>query len=242
MSESLSPLAGISPERRRLLLQRLGIRPGAAVRGAVIPRAPRDGELPLSFAQQRLWLLHQLEPRSPAYNVPFAVRFEGGLSPALTAWAMTEIVRRHEALRTTFGARDGEPRQVIGAAAPVPAPVVELSALPAAARERESARLAAAEARRPFDVERGPLLRVLLLRQGTAEHLALLTMHHLVSDGWSMGLLVEEFCSLYAAGAAGRPPDLPELAIQYADYACWQRRQLRDGAFATGLEYWRQRL
>jgi amino acid adenylation domain-containing protein len=243
MSENVQRLAGISAERRQLLLRRLGVHPAAAARRRPdIPRAPRDGDLPLSFAQQRLWFLHQLAPASPVYNIPFRVHFSGPLAPSLVARAMREIVGRHEALRTRFVVAGERPVQVVAAAAAVPIARVDLEALPPTARARESARLAMQEARRPFDLERAPLLRLVLVRYLAAEHLALITMHHLVSDGWSVGLLIDEFAALYGAWIAGTPPQLPDLPIQYADFARWQRQALAGDALAGRLAFWRATL
>src|SRR6185436_668613 len=154
---------------------------------------PRDRPLPLSFAQQRLWFLDRLEPGSATYNVPEAVRLEGPLDVAVLQRSLDELVRRHEPLRTTFGTTPaGEPVQRIAAAASVPLPVVDLSAPSVPEPVREARRLARDEARRPFDLEHGPLLRVLLIRLGPEDHAVFLTMHHIVSDGWSMGVLVPE--------------------------------------------------
>ncbi|MFL6195586.1 MAG: non-ribosomal peptide synthase/polyketide synthase [Thermoanaerobaculia bacterium] len=213
--------------------------------GGGIPRRPRQpaGEAPpLSFAQQRLWLLDRLEPGGSAYNMPFPARLTGPLDPAVLAAAASEVVRRHEALRTTFAAVDGVPVQVIAPPAPVPLPLIDLSGLPEAAREEEGRRLALAEAKTPFDLERGPLVRLALARLAPGEHLLLLDMHHIVSDGWSVGLFFNELSDLYAAVATGAPSTLPEPAIQYADFALWQREWLRGPALEEQLGYWRERL
>ncbi|HVR95472.1 MAG TPA: amino acid adenylation domain-containing protein, partial [Thermoanaerobaculia bacterium] len=192
---------------------------------------PREGDLPLSFAQQRLWLLDQLTPGSAAYNMPLAVRLTGEVDPARLEGIFAAIVRRHEALRTTFTSRAGTPVQVI-APPRVELPVVDLSQV----GELETLRLARDEAQRPFDLERGPLLRLALLRLGERDHVLLLTMHHIVSDGWSMGVLVREIGALYA----GSP--LPELAVQYADFAVWQRHWLQGETLEAQLAYWRRHL
>ncbi|HVR96499.1 MAG TPA: amino acid adenylation domain-containing protein, partial [Thermoanaerobaculia bacterium] len=191
----------------------------------------RDGDLPLSFAQQRLWFLDQLEPGSAAYNIPLAVRLSGELSAGALAEVFAGIVRRHEALRTTFTAREGRPVQVIGPPR-VELPVVDLSHV----SEQEALRLAREEARRPFDLQRGPLLRLALLRLGDREHVLLLTLHHIVSDGWSMGVLLREIAALYAGAV------LPELPVQYADFAVWQRRWLEGEVLEAQLAYWKGQL
>ncbi|HKH48028.1 MAG TPA: amino acid adenylation domain-containing protein, partial [Thermoanaerobaculia bacterium] len=216
-----------------------------AGRGALAPAivpVPRTGAERLSFAQQRLWFLDRLEPDSPAYNIPVALRVEGRLRVDVLERALGEVVRRHEALRTSFGEVDGEPVQVIAAAGALSLPVVDLAGLPRELREAEASRRIAEEALRPFALSRGPLLRAALLRLGAEEHAALLTMHHIVSDGWSMQVLVEEIGALYAAFAEGRPAPLPELPVQYADYAAWQRSWLSGGVLEAELGYWRGRL
>jgi amino acid adenylation domain-containing protein len=205
-------------------------------------RVPRGGPLPLSSAQQRLWFFDRWEPGSPAYNIPSAVRLEGDLDVAALAATLTEIVRRHEILRTTYVDLDGEPGQVVGPAVPVPLPLIDLAALPPYAREGEASRLAAAEGARPFDLAQGPVLRAALLRLGGREHIALLTLHHIAADAWSTHLLVGEIAVLYAAFHARRPSPLPGLPVQYADFAVWQRARLADGSLERQADYWRERL
>ncbi|HEX8650759.1 MAG TPA: condensation domain-containing protein, partial [Pyrinomonadaceae bacterium] len=203
----------------------------------------RDGELPLSFAQERLWFLDQLEPGNPAYNVPAAMRIKGPFDVALLRRALTEIVSRHEVLRTTFATVDGWARQIIDPAMPSIDPVVvDISKLPETQLEERAEQLVAEEARRPFDLARGPLIRVTLLRLNAQDHIVLLTMHHIISDGWSMNVLVWELSVLYTAYSAGEPSPLPELKIQYADYAVWQREWLQGEALQAQLDYWKQRL
>ncbi|QSQ18814.1 non-ribosomal peptide synthase/polyketide synthase [Pyxidicoccus parkwayensis] len=204
--------------------------------------APRTEVLPLSFAQHRLWFIDQLEPGTVTYNMPFALRLEGVPDVAGLQKSLSDVVRRHESLRTTFASRDGEPEQLIHPPATLPLPVVDLSGLPASARQAEARRLAAEEALRPFDLSKGPLLRATLLSLGEKEHLLLLTMHHIVSDGWSMGVLVREFCALYAAHVDGTAARLPPMPVQYADFAMWQRGWLRDAALETRLDYWKRQL
>ncbi|HYX24398.1 MAG TPA: amino acid adenylation domain-containing protein, partial [Thermoanaerobaculia bacterium] len=210
----------------------------------VVPgvQEPRAGGLPLSFAQQRLWFLDQLEPGSPVYNISTEVELKGGLVVEVLAGAFGEVVRRHEALRTTFRTVAGEAVQVVAAHAGHGLPVIDLRALPGRQRTQEVSRLRAAEARRPFDLGQGPLLRTSLLRLGTMHHTILVTVHHIVSDGWSMGLLVREIGVLYAAFLAGAPSPLPELAMQYAGFAAWQRRHLSGEYLASELAWWRRQL
>jgi amino acid adenylation domain-containing protein len=203
---------------------------------------PREGPLPLSYAQQRLWFIDQLEPGSPLYNMPGALRAEGLLDSAVLALCLGEIVRRHEALRTVFAAQDGVPVQVIQPAAPFPLPLIDLSGLPEHARKEQARVLLAEEAVRPFDLARGPLLRAVLLRLAENDHVLALTLHHIVSDGWSMGILLRELAALYPAFAGGRPSPLPELPVQYADFAVWQRRTLVGASLDRRLTFWRAAL
>jgi amino acid adenylation domain-containing protein len=203
---------------------------------------PRDGNLPLSFAQQRLWFIDQLEPGNSAYNIPAAIRLKGLLNLAALEQSLNEIVKRHESLRTTFVMVDGRPAQVIAPPLTIKLPVVDLRKLPETERETEVRRLVTEGAQRPFDLSQGPLLRVALLRLGDEEHVGLLTMHHIVSDGWSTGILIRELARLYVAISAGGSLSLPELPIQYADFAHWQRQWLQGEVLETQLAYWKQQL
>ena len=218
----------------------------------------RDGTLPLSFAQQRLWFLDQLVPNNAFYNTPAAVRLVGSLNLAALEETFNEIVRRHEALRTNFVIVEGQPVQAIAPAAPkgsfaptftLSLPVIDLREFPEAERENEARRLTTQEAQRPFDLSKDPLLRVTLLRLDEAEHILLLILHHIVSDGWSMGVLIREIAALYRAYLEAADESnsvssfiLPELPIQYADFAYWQREWLQGEVLETQLAYWRQQL
>ncbi|MET0398144.1 MAG: condensation domain-containing protein, partial [Longimicrobiaceae bacterium] len=206
-----------------------------------VPRDP-DGALPLSFAQQRLWFIDRLEPGSPAYNMPFPLRLRGALDARALRRALSEIVRRHEALRTVFGESEGQGVQIIRPARPVSLPVVDLRALPAEARERRVRELARADSLRPFDLRRGPLLRTALLRAGDDDWALLLNVHHIVSDGWSTGILVGEFSALYGAFSRGEASPLPEPPVQYADFAVWQREWLAGPRMEAQLAFWREKL
>ncbi|WP_394836404.1 amino acid adenylation domain-containing protein [Pendulispora rubella] len=197
---------------------------------------------PMSFAQERLWLHGELEPESTSYNMAAAVRLDGSLDTDLVQRCVSEIVRRHEVLRTTFEVVDGQPSQVIHPESTQRVPVVDLSGLPAREREPEARRLIERESRRPFDLVNGPLLRLLLLRLGPDEHVLVWVVHHIVFDGWSTHLVLQEFAALYAAFAAGKPSPLADLALQYADFADWQRRRAEAGALASQLAYWSQKL
>ena len=207
-----------------------------------LERVARDAALPLSFAQQRLWFLDQLEPGSPVYNIYAALRLDGALDVTALEQTLDEVVRRHEILRTTYVMPDEQPVQVIAPALRVPLQMLDVRALPEHARAGEAQRLAAAEASRPFDLARGPLLRACLIRLGEQEHILLVTMHHIISDGWSMGVLAGEVAALYRAFLLGQPAPLAELPVQYADFAAWQRRWLQTDVLPTQLEYWQRQL
>ena len=201
-----------------------------------------DGLLPLSFAQQRLWFLDQLDRGNPLYNSFTAVRLKGELNVEALERTLSEIVQRHEVLRTRFVNVGGEPRQKVLEAEAVSLPITSLSELEGAEREAAVREAAAAESREPFDLATGPMLRVKLLRLSSEEHVVFLTMHHIVSDGWSIGLLVKEVAVLYRAYCEGETSPLEELPVQYGDFALWQRGWLQGQELERQLEYWRQRL
>jgi len=203
---------------------------------------PRNQPLPLSFAQQRLWFLDQLEPNNPLYNVPHIVRMQGELNVVAIEQALNEIVRRHESLRTTFETIDDQPVQVVAPSLHLPLAVSDLTSLPEAQREDEARRLAMAEVQRPFNLQTGPLLRALLFKLGDADHVLILNTHHIISDRWSLGVLSQELAALYEAYIAGHSSPLPELTIQYADYAVWQRNYLSGPTLDLQLHYWKQKL
>ena len=215
---------------------------GAAVAPPIVPVPREGGPLPVSFAQQRLWVVDRLEPGSAAYNMPFALRLRGALDASALRASLAGLVGRHETLRTTLAAHGGVPVQVVHPAAPVPLPVLELRGLPAAAREREAERLASAEAQRPFDLAQGPLLRAQLIRLGEQDHVLCFTLHHVVSDGWSMDVLVREVSDLYGAFSRGKTPVLPVLPVQYADFALWQRAWLSGDVLEAQVGYWKEHL
>ncbi|HYP28243.1 MAG TPA: amino acid adenylation domain-containing protein [Blastocatellia bacterium] len=197
---------------------------------------------PTSFGQQRLWFLEQLNPGSPVHNVPAAARLSGRLDFAAMEAALVEIIGRHEVIRTSFSILDGEPVQVIGSVPEFRLTIIDLGGMPADRRERELSRLAFEEAQRPFDLSGGLLFRASLVRLSDAEHVLLLTLHHVVSDGWSLGVLVREIVELYGAFRMGRPSPLPDLPIQYADFACWQRDRLQSEVLQSDLSYWERQL
>jgi amino acid adenylation domain-containing protein len=207
----------------------------------IVPIA-REATLPLSFAQQRLWFLDQLEPGTATYNIPHAVRITGQLDVTALTQTLTEMVRRHEVLRTTFPSHDGQPVQLIHEPKPVRLPVFNLSPLPEQRRESEAAHLIKVEARQPFDLAAGPLLRAALLRLAPEDHIVLLTFHHIISDGWSTDIFFQEVAALYDAFAHHRLSPLPEPPLQYADFAQWQRHYLTGEVLDRQLTYWRHQL
>jgi amino acid adenylation domain-containing protein len=233
-------------DKRQLLLEKLLRKKGLeAASRPEIPRRASSGPAPLSFGQQRLWFLRQLEPANTAYNLTEAVRLRGRLDTAALERALAAITRRHEVLRTVYApveGTDGEPRQVVQPPAPVPLQRIRLDGLPEPVREPEAARIAGAATAQPFDLARGPVFRATLVELDRDDHLLLLFLHHIATDGWSMGLLVRELILLYGAESAGAPAPLPELPLQYADFATWQRAWLQGETLEDQLRYWRERL
>ncbi|HEY9878196.1 MAG TPA: condensation domain-containing protein, partial [Leptolyngbyaceae cyanobacterium] len=215
---------------------------------STIPSTTQGRVFPLSFAQQRLWFLYQLAPDNPFYNVPTAIRLTGRLDRRALERSFGEIVRRHAALRTTFTTLEGQPVQVVEPEITVELSVVNLQtvaekeAAPEALRDRITQQLATAEAQRPFNLTTDPLLRVTLLQFSPTEAVLLLTMHHIVADGWSLGVLIRELATCYAAFVEKRTPELPPLPIQYTDFACWQRNWLQGKVLEEQLAYWRKQL
>ncbi|MGH3611482.1 MAG: amino acid adenylation domain-containing protein, partial [Pseudonocardia sp.] len=230
-----SRIAALPAHMREMLRRRLA---GQATQSDAIPPADRAEPLPLSSAQQRLWFLHEFQPGSAAYNSGLAVRLRGSLQVQALTSALRELVVRHESLRTTFDESDGRGIQVVHVALDMALPVVEL----ARATAEELDGVLAAEYGRPFDLRRGPAFRALLVRVAGDEHVLLLTAHHIVTDGWSMGVLIEELGALYSAASQERHAELPELPVQYADFASWERNRLAGPALAGELDYWRSQL
>jgi amino acid adenylation domain-containing protein len=235
-------LKDLPPAKRALFMQMMQKQAALTESAHHIPRRPPGDSAPLSFAQQRLWLMDQLMPGAALYNIPVAVRLTGVLDASAMEACLTEVVRRHEALRTTCGVVNGEPRQVIAPPHPFELPFFDLRERVAGEKESEMRRLIAAEVGTAFDLTRGPLVRASLLRLAEAEHVLVLTMHHIVSDGWSRGVLIREVTQLYAAFSTGQPSSLPELPVQFADFAVWQRARLTDAAIEAQLAYWKQQL
>ncbi|HLL85560.1 MAG TPA: condensation domain-containing protein, partial [Longimicrobium sp.] len=230
MTDLAGRIDGLPPEKRALLARVLRQTPA------------RFNAFPLSFAQRRLWFLDRMVPVSAVYNVPTGVRIRGALDVGALRRALDEVVRRHEVLRSSYTQVEGEPVQVTAPAAPVELPLDDLTALPPEASGAESLRIANVEVRTPFDLARGGLLRARLVRLAADEHLLLLTAHHIVTDGWSVAVMFRELATLYGAFAAGRESPLPELALQYADYAAWQREQLRGERMDRLAAYWTRQM
>jgi amino acid adenylation domain-containing protein len=230
----------LSP-RKKAILDALLSKEGMASTEDKIPRQ-ESGPAPLSFAQQRLWFFDQFEPASFVYNVLTPVSLRGNLDVSALQEAFNHLVRRHEALRTTFELREGQPVQIIGQQHSIPIRRIDFSNQTQSERQEQFHVVFNDETCRPFDLKKGPLLRITLVHVAAEEHVLLLAMHHIVTDGWSMNVLVREAVELYAVYSAGRAPDLPPLPIQYADFAVWQRNWLQGEVLEQQLAYWKQHL
>jgi len=241
MSDEMSrDIAGLSlAERVELELQLLQRR-AETIEAPLIPRRSPGTPTPVSFAQQRLWFLDQLHPGSSTYNIARRIRISGVLDLDALRRSLDGVVQRHESLRTTIRAVDGNPQQIVAASASVPLPVVDLSSDPE--RDARAQQLAVEEVRKPFALDRGPLFRALLLRLAPEEHLLVLTVHHVISDAWSLGILLREMGALYQTFIRAEPSALAELPIQYGDFAAWQQRALGGEALERELGYWREQL
>ena len=209
---------------------------------SILRRSVTAGTSPLSFSQERLWFLDQLESGNPAYNVSASLWLRGSLDETVLERCLNEIRRRHDTLRTTIHLINEQPVQAIAPPEAVTLPIVDLTKFPSSNREAEVLRLAVAEGERPFDLAREPLFRATLVRVNAEEHALLLTAHHIISDGWSMGVLYRELVILYNAFLSGEASPLPELRIQYADFAVWQRAWLQEGVLEDQLAYWKEQL
>ena len=208
----------------------------------VLAQVAREGSLPLSFAQERLWFLDRWNPGGAVYNIPIVLRMTGGLNLGVLEQSLTEILRRHEALRTTFAEEQGQAIQRIATEARLELTVVDLEHLPEEERRVEAERRIVEESRRPFDLVQGPLFRGTVLRLSDQQHVLILGMHHIVTDGWSLGVFFREFGALYEAFSKGEPSPLDPLPIQYADYAIWQRQWLQGEVLDQELAYWKKQL
>ncbi|HXO19154.1 MAG TPA: amino acid adenylation domain-containing protein, partial [Thermoanaerobaculia bacterium] len=243
MSDLAQRIAALEPDQLARFLRELGpIEPTGAAVQPIRPRPPGGGAVALSFGQERVWFLDQIEPGTPVYNMAAALELSGRLEIPVLAAAVAEVVRRHESLRTRFVAVGGSPRQVVVDGLLPPLPLLDLAGLPAEARRVELRRLADDSAHLRFALDRGPLLCTWLLREDRDRHTLLLTVHHIVSDGWSTAVFMREVATLYAAFAAGRPSPLPRPEIQFPDFALWQREHLQGAAREELAAYWRQQL
>lgn len=227
--------AKLSPAKQALLAQRLK---GKAAPRITIPKRDSNVPIPLSFAQQRLWFLTQLEPDNPFYNNPTALRLEGDLDISAFQQAVDQLVQRHETLRTTFTTIDEQPQQIIHPQVAIPIEQVDLSALPSNKKDQEVERVAIATATQPFDLSQGPLLRIKLLRLSPSQSVLLVTLHHIIFDAWSTGIFIRELAYFYRKALQSEPVNLPELPIQYADFSHWQRQQT--DRLEQQLHYWQQ--
>ncbi|HEU0054995.1 MAG TPA: condensation domain-containing protein, partial [Longimicrobium sp.] len=242
MSDVADALAGLSPERRRLLELRLAARQAQAAGPALSPRQRPDGTAPLSASQARLWVMERLEPGRALYVVPLAFRVRGALDAEALRRALEVVIHRHEALRTTFAERAEGPVQVVHPPSPLPLPIVDLSNLSPEEREEEVRRRVDEDANTGFDLETGPVFRSSLLRLADDDHALLISMHHVASDGWSAGILCREASEAYAALVEGRDPALPQVPLQYADFAVWQHEHLRGETLDRLVAFWRRTL
>lgn len=241
MSSTVHPKFQLSA-RKKAILDALLEKEGIAPAEGRIPRRLRSGPAPLSFAQQRLWFFDQFEPASFAYNLLSAVSLRGKLDVPALRKAFDHLVDRHEALRTTFDFRDSQPVQIISEHHPIHFHQIEIAHLPEAEQQDHLRQMLRQQALQPFDLKKGPLLRIDLIRMAAEDHVLVIAMHHIVSDAWSMNILVREIVALYEAYSSGKQPDLPSLPIQYADFAVWQRNWLQGELLAEQLEYWKQQL
>lgn len=235
MSHALVDITNLSPERRELLEMLLKQSDG-------IPRRAPEARVPISSSQQRFWIVDQLRPYSNVFNTSAAIRLQGLLKPDALQQALSEILRRHESLRATFTITDGQPVQVFSEASPIKLPRTSLHDVKEKDREGTTRRLVQQEASRPFDLARGPLFRVRLFSLTKTEHVFLFTVHHIVADGWSVGLLVHELAALYEAFVSDQPSPLPELRIQFGDFAVWERGYLSDELIEHQMAYWKRQL
>jgi amino acid adenylation domain-containing protein len=232
----------LSPAKRRLLEAKLKAKAGARDAAPPIPRRAARESAPLSYGQQSLWFFDHLSPQTSLYNIPEVVRLSGPLDVAALRRALDALVARHEILRTTFADVGGSPVQAVGENCEMEFTLIDVSGCAEAGREAEAERRLNEQARRPFDLKRGPVVRAALVRRGPQDHTLLVSLHHIVSDGWSSAIIFQELTALYEAFAAGGEPALAELPIQYADYAAWQRGRLQGADFERELEYWRRQL
>jgi len=242
MTDLIDKIAHLPPEKRallELLLQEEGVDLSHQM---IIPQKRTTNVFPLSYSQQRLWILDQIEPNSPLYNIPTAMRITGELDINILTRSFNEIIKRHEILRTTFQSQDGEPVQVIHPEIEITIPIIDLQSIPPEKREATALQEARKVARQPFNLSTGPLIKVHLYRLDHQHHIIMLNIHHIIADGWSIGILLQELAALYNSLSEGKPSGLPDLPLQYADYAAWQRKWLRGARLEKQLAYWQKQL
>ena len=243
MTDFAKRIAALSPEKRQLLLQKLNNQKQEIVsRPQITPQSRESNYFPLSFAQQRLWFLDQLQPGNTAYNLFLPIRLTGVLNVDVLEQSFKELIRRHEALRTTFTTVNGQPVQVIAPNPVFNLSVINLQELSLEAKESKIVQLANQEFEQPFHLAKLPLLRVTLIKLTDTENILFFTIHHIISDGWSINVLTREMATLYDAFSQGYASPLPELSIQYVDFAIWQRQLLQGEEMQTHLNYWQQQL
>lgn len=242
MADRSESVSNLSLEKRKLLEMLLLERAGQLPKRQAIARSEQHSPAPLSFSQQRLWVFEQMNPDSAVYNISGACRLEGRLDLKALERSLNEIIRRHQVLRTTFMVTDGQPVQVVSATEAFSLPVLDLSHFPGAEREAEARKVIAEEAVYRFDLVRGPLVRICLLRLAPNEHVIVITTHHIISDAWSQGILVHELAVLYEAFLMGKPSPLAELPVQYTDFARWQRQYFKSERAEPHIDYWRRKL
>src|SRR5439155_19951975 len=236
-------LPTLSPEKKALLEQRLGVAAHKLHKGSVICKRPDRNTAPLSFAQRQVWIIDQMMPGNPAYNVPHGYRLRGPLDLRALEASFNEVLKRHEALRTTFVTQAGEPEQHIHPELTIAINVAELDHLPAEEREDRLQALASEESIKSFDLSVLPLIRASLFKLAQAEHVLIINVHHIVADGLSTTLLLNELDAFYRAFAGSDEPRLSELTVQYGDFALWQQQAFaNEAAYARQLEFWREQL
>jgi len=242
MSSAANRIAELSPLKLARFLEQVKKKPQENAQIRVIQRQDGANSFPLSFAQQRLWILDRFMPGTSLFNTAAAWWLKGPLNVKALAAVFTEIHRRHESLRTTFTVHEGHPVQVIAPPQTIPLPIVDLSTLPERERRREAHRIATEWGWLPLDLERGPLMRTILLKTADDRHALLMTLHHIITDGWSFGILYQELSALYNAYSNNQASPLPELEVQYGDFAVWQRGRLQGEFVAEHLSYWKKQL
>ena len=238
MSEIEKRLADLSIEKQKLLAERLYAKKRSGQTVETIPRRGDTDALPLSFAQEQLWILNQLEPHNEAYTIAQLLYLAGTLDTKALESSLSDIIQRHEILRTSLPVTNGEAKQQVSSPVPVSLSFVDLSGLESEEREAAAKRSILEAARQPFDLTHGPLVRFTLVRLSEDDHQLLAAWHHIVSDGWSLRLFERELGELYTARMTGQSASLPDLPIQYADYALWQRQKLQGETLETQLTYW----